>query len=97
MQKRPKSRPCKCCDHLEECTEFQFKGSDEAFELRNHFTCDTRNFMQSPAQVVVIITLVGQKESCANFAENAAVPFRIRISNKACMSVYQSDNFFKNT
>ena len=40
-----RGRPCKCCDHLEECTEFRFKGSDEAFELRYHFTCDTRNLL----------------------------------------------------
>ena len=40
-----RGRPCKCCDHLEECTEFHFKGAGEAFELRYHFTCDTRNLL----------------------------------------------------
>ena len=28
---------------MQECTTFIFKGSNEPFELRYHFTCDTRN------------------------------------------------------
>ena len=30
-------------DYLPECTHITFKGSTEPFEIRHHFTCDTRN------------------------------------------------------
>ena len=40
-----RGRPCKCCDHVQECTTFQFKNSNEPFELRYHFTCDSRNLL----------------------------------------------------
>ena len=42
-RKKTRGRPCKCCDLLEECTHIKFKGSNEPFEIRFHFTCDTRN------------------------------------------------------
>ena len=38
-----RGRPCKCCDALQEVSTITFKGSDHVFELRYHFTCDTRN------------------------------------------------------
>ena len=38
-----RGRPCKCCDYLQECTHLTFKGTDEPFEIRYNFTCDTRN------------------------------------------------------
>ena len=38
-------RPCKCCDSIRECNSFCFEGSSEPFELRYHFTCDTRNVL----------------------------------------------------
>ena len=40
-----RGRPCKCCDSLSKCTHLTFKGSDTPFELRFHFTCDTRNVL----------------------------------------------------
>ena len=40
-----RGRPCKCCDFIVECTQFLFKGCSEPFELRYHFTCDTRNLL----------------------------------------------------
>ena len=40
-----RGRPCMCCDHVQECTTFQFKNSNEPFELRYHFTCDSRNLL----------------------------------------------------
>ena len=40
---RLRGRPCKCCDSMQECTTLTFKGSNEPFQLRYHFTCDTRN------------------------------------------------------
>ena len=40
---KTRGRPCKCCDYLPECTHITFKGSTEPFEIRHHFTCDTRN------------------------------------------------------
>ena len=40
-----RGRPCKCCDFLNECTHFLFKGAKESFELRHDFTCDTRNVL----------------------------------------------------
>ena len=45
--KRAKTRgpPCKCCDSIRECESFTFEGSDTPFELRYHFTCDTRNVL----------------------------------------------------
>ena len=45
-------------------------------------------FMQSPAQVVVITTLVRQKENCANVVESIEVPYKIRTLHMACMSIY---------
>ena len=38
-----RGRPCKCCDSLRECTTFVFKRATEPFQLRYHFTCDSRN------------------------------------------------------
>ena len=40
-----RGRPCKCCDLLRECNTFCFEGSPEPFELRHHFTCDTKNVL----------------------------------------------------
>jgi hypothetical protein len=42
-KKKTGGQPCKCCDLLEECTQFQFSDSNEMFELRWHFTCETMN------------------------------------------------------
>ena len=51
-RKRTQGRPCKCCDLLQECTSFNFKGTAEPFELRYQFTCDTKN-------VVYLLTCQG--------------------------------------
>ena len=42
---KTRGRPCKCCDLLQQCNSFKFEGSDEPFELRYHFTCDTKNVL----------------------------------------------------
>ena len=42
---KARGRPCKCCDSLRECESFCFEGSDTPFELRHHFTCDTKNVL----------------------------------------------------
>ena len=42
---KTRGRPCKCCDLLQQCSSFKFEGSDEPFELRYHFTCDTKNVL----------------------------------------------------
>ena len=44
-RKRTQGRPCKCCDLLQECSSFSFEGGSDPFELRYHFTCDTRNVL----------------------------------------------------
>ena len=44
-RRQTRGRPCKCCDSIQECTSFLFKNSTEPFELRYHFTCDTRNVL----------------------------------------------------
>ena len=51
-----RGRPCKCCDYLQECNSFVFKGSNEPFEIRYHFTCDTRN-------VIYALTCLGCSEN----------------------------------
>ena len=42
-RKPTRGQPCRCCDALNECTSFQFHGTDDNFQLRWHFTCDTMN------------------------------------------------------
>ena len=44
-RKPTRGQPCRCCDSINECTTFKFHGSDETFELRWHFTCDTMNLI----------------------------------------------------
>ena len=44
-RKKTCGRPCGCCDYLNQCTSFRFFGSNEDFELRYHFTCDTMNVL----------------------------------------------------
>ena len=43
--KKTRGRPCGCCDYLNSCSSFRFHGSNEEFELRSHFTCDTMNVL----------------------------------------------------
>ena len=42
-RKPTRGQPCRCCDALNECTSFRFHGTDDNFQLRWHFTCDTMN------------------------------------------------------
>ena len=44
-RKKVAGRPCGCCDYMNKCSSFMFFGSDERFELRFHFTCDTMNLL----------------------------------------------------
>ena len=44
-RKKLAGRPCGCCDYMNKCSSFMFFGSDERFELRFHFTCDTMNLL----------------------------------------------------
>ena len=42
-RKPTRGQPCRCCEVLNECSVFKFHGTDDEFELRWHFTCDTMN------------------------------------------------------
>lgn len=42
---KTRGRPCLSCDNLNQCTSFKFYGSNDEFELRHHFTCDTMNVL----------------------------------------------------
>ena len=44
-RKPTRGQPCRCCESLNECSSFRFYGSNEDFEIRWHFTCDTRNLL----------------------------------------------------
>ena len=44
-RKPTRGQPCRCCDSLNECSSFRFYGSNEDFEIRHHFTCDTMNLL----------------------------------------------------
>ena len=57
-----RGRPCACCDYLNQCTEFKFFGSDEPFELRYHFTCETRNFLYVLTCPTCLHNYIGQSE-----------------------------------
>ena len=78
-RKKTRGRPCKCCDLLQECTHIIFKGANEPFEIRFHFTCDTRN-------VIYAITCLGCGDNYIGKTErevrDRCTEYRNAIDNK---------------
>ena len=44
-KKPTRGQPCRCCESINECAVFRFYGSNEDFEIRWHFTCDSMNLL----------------------------------------------------
>ena len=61
-RKKTCGRPCGCCDYLNQCTSFKFFGSNEEFELRYHFTCDTMNVLYVLTCPTCLHNYIGQTE-----------------------------------
>ena len=40
-----RGQPCRCCEFLDICSSITFQGSDQPFEIRHHFTCDSSNLL----------------------------------------------------
>ena len=62
VKKKVRGQPCKCCDNINEVSTFQFHGSDEPFELRWHFTCDTMNVLYALTCQTCGLNYIGQTE-----------------------------------
>ena len=61
-KKKTRGQPCRCCDTLNECTSFLFHNSNEPFELRWHFDCDTRNLLYALTCPTCGLNYIGQTE-----------------------------------
>ena len=62
VKQKTRGQPCKCCDNINECTSFVFHGSNEPFELRWHFTCDTMNVLYALTCQTCGLNYIGQTE-----------------------------------
>ena len=74
-----RGRPCKCCDVLHECHSFLFEGSTEPFELRHHFTCDTRNVLYLVTCLKCGYDYIGKTE---REVRQRCTEYRLAIENK---------------
>ena len=61
-RKKIRGRPCACCNSLNQCTSFKFFGSQETFELKHHFTCDTMNVLYALTCPTCNHNYIGQTE-----------------------------------
>ena len=61
-KQKTRGQPCRCCETLNECTSFLFHGSNEPFELRWHFDCDTRNLLYALSCPTCGLNYIGQTE-----------------------------------
>ena len=59
---KTRGRPCGCCEYLNQCSSFKFFGSDEEFEIRYHFTCDTMNVLYVLTCPTCLHNYIGQTE-----------------------------------
>ena len=62
VKEKRKGQPCKSCDTINECTSFHFHGSNEPFEIRWHFTCDTMNVLYALTCPTCGLNYIGQTE-----------------------------------
>ena len=62
IKRKARGQPCKCCDNINECSSFLFHGSNEPFELRWHFNCDTMNILYALTCQTCGLNYIGQTE-----------------------------------
>ena len=55
-------QPCRCCDYLNICSTITFEGSNQPFEIRHHFTCDTSNLIYALTCGTCGANYIGQTE-----------------------------------
>ena len=76
---RVRGRPCKCCDLLQECESFTFEGAPQPFEIRHHFTCDTRNVIYALTCAGCGANYIGKTE---REVRERCGEYRLAIGNK---------------
>ena len=55
-------QPCRCCDYMNECSSITFHGSNDPFEIRHHFTCDSSNLIYALTCGTCGLNYIGQTE-----------------------------------
>ena len=104
---KTRGRPCKCCDAIRECNSFCFEGSSEPFELRFHFTCDTKNVLYLVTCLGCGLDYIGKterevRERCSkillkvsiNILPNAVVVFLLHLFKKYTMQIVTARVFW---